>query len=202
MANFEDPLNLIVCGVGGQGNVVASRMIGRALVRSGYHVTIGETYGAAQRGGAVMSHIRVSKKRPYGPFIPRGKVHLILSLEPMETLRMLGEYGSPQVATITNFYPLFPVGVIMGQAEYPDYEELKETIDELSKTAWFVNATRTSVDMGVPVVANVIMIGALIGTSLTPLTEEMFEEELRETFPGKRLDINLKALQIGMDAVK
>ena len=177
-------------------------MVGRSLVRAGYFVTIGETYGAAQRGGAVMSHVRISTKRAYGPFIPRGKAHIVLSLEPMEALRMLGEYGNPDVSTITNFYPSYPVGVVMGQAEYPDYDELREAITEFSSKAWFVNATKISMEMGIPVVANVIMIGALIGSNRTPLTQEIFKSELRETFPGKILDINLKALEIGMDAVK
>ena len=86
---YQDPLNVIICGVGGQGNVLISSLIASALNRKGYHVTVGDTYGAAQRGGAVFSSVRISSKRSYGPLIPEGRAHLIVGLEPLETLRLL-----------------------------------------------------------------------------------------------------------------
>ena len=92
-AILKDPLNLVIAGVGGQGNILLSRLVGRALVKKGYFVSIGETFGAAQRGGAVMSNIRISKKMSLGPLIPEGKVHIILSLEPLETLRILIKFN-------------------------------------------------------------------------------------------------------------
>src|SRR4030042_4755588 len=85
MALSADPLNIIICGVGGQGNILLSGMVGGAFLKKGYYATIGETFGAAQRGGAVFSAVRVSKKRENGPLIPEGKAHLILGLEPLET---------------------------------------------------------------------------------------------------------------------
>ena len=77
----KDPFNLVVCGVGGQGNVLASRLIGGILVEQGYKVTIGETYGASQRGGSVMSHVRVSKAQQYGPLMPPRSADLVVALE-------------------------------------------------------------------------------------------------------------------------
>ncbi len=100
--NEKDPLNLIVCGTGGQGNVLLSRFLARTFAKKGYWPTIGETFGVSQRGGAVMSHVRLSKKRPYGALIPQGRANLILSLEPMETIRVLGVYGNANVAVISN----------------------------------------------------------------------------------------------------
>ncbi|GAH62503.1 unnamed protein product, partial [marine sediment metagenome] len=135
MAIREDPLNLVISGVGGQGNIMLSRLIGRSLLSKGYFVTIGETLGVAQRGGAVMSNVRISEKMPFGPLIPEGKAHIILSLEPLEALRMLVRYGNPKVTTITNFHPLFPVSVLSRKDQYPDYDALKKTIIELSESA-------------------------------------------------------------------
>ena len=92
MAIRQDPLNVVISGVGGQGNLLLSRLIGRTLLNKGYFVAIGETLGVAQRGGAVMSNVRISEKISLGPLIPEGKAHIILSLEPLETLRMLVRY--------------------------------------------------------------------------------------------------------------
>ncbi|MFH1757501.1 MAG: 2-oxoacid:acceptor oxidoreductase family protein, partial [Pseudomonadota bacterium] len=82
----KDSYNLIITGVGGQGNVLSSQLIGQAFVHKGYFTTIGETYGASQRGGSVMSHIRISSKKQLSPLIPKGKADVIVALEPVEAL--------------------------------------------------------------------------------------------------------------------
>jgi len=89
----KDPFNLIITGVGGQGNVLASQILGRVLLKNGYSVTVGETYGLSQRGGAVLSHIRVSRTMTLGPLIPMGMAHAVVALEPAEALRVLPDYG-------------------------------------------------------------------------------------------------------------
>lgn len=201
MAIREDPLNLVISGVGGQGNIMLSRLIGRSLLNKGYFVTIGETLGVAQRGGAVMSNVRISEKMPFGPLIPEGKAHIILSLEPLEALRMLVRYGNPKVTTITNFHPLFPVSVLSRKDQYPDYDALKKTIIELSESAWFVDATDMGLKLGTPIVANVIMLGALIGINSIPLTKKDIEEEIESSFTSDRVELNLKALKIGIESI-
>lgn len=201
MAIREDPLNLVISGVGGQGNIMLSRLIGRSLLNKGYFVTIGETLGVAQRGGAVMSNVRISEKMPFGPLIPEGKAHIILSLEPLEALRMLVRYGNPKVTTITNFHPLFPVSVLSRKDRYPDYDALKKTIIELSESAWFVDATDMGLKLEAPIVANVIMLGALIGINSIPLTKKDIEEEIESSFTSDRVELNLKALNMGRDSV-
>lgn len=201
MAIREDPLNLVISGVGGQGNIMLSRLIGRSLLNKGYFVTIGETLGVAQRGGAVMSNVRISEKMPFGPLIPEGKAHIILSLEPLEALRMLVRYGNPKVTTITNFHPLFPVSVLSRKDQYPDYDALKKTIIELSESAWFVDATDMGLKLEAPIVANVIMLGALIGINSIPLTKKDIEEEIESSFTSDRVELNLKALKIGIESI-
>jgi indolepyruvate ferredoxin oxidoreductase beta subunit len=195
-----DPLNLIICGVGGQGNILIARMTGRILTRKGYLVTIGETFGAAQRGGPVHSSLRISKKKHYGPLIPEGKAHLILSLEPMETLRILSIYGNPEVITITNFHPVYPVGVLSKRLTYTDLEALKGSIENLSKRASFVNATEMAIELGSPIASNIVMLGALVGANRIPVTQEDVEEEIRTTFPSSAVELNLKALTMGISS--
>ncbi len=202
MRNPEvDPLNLVVCGTGGQGNILISRLIGRVLFRNGYFVSIGETFGAAQRGGAVHSSMRISKKRYYGPLIPEGKAHLILSLEPLETLRALAAYGNEDVLVVSNTEPIHPVGVLTGRTEYPDLDELTRTITELSKQAWFLNVFEMASTLGAPIVANIMLLGGLLGVDKMPLSVSDVEEEIRSTFPESKVELNLTALSLGMQEV-
>jgi len=196
-----DPLNLIVCGVGGQGNILISRMIGRILAGSGYYVTIGETFGAAQRGGAVHSSMRISKRSQYGPLIPRGKGHIVVGLEPLETLRMLAHYGNDEVVTVSNTRPIQPVGVLARRLEYPDPDSLKASIDSLSNRAWLVDATQMALDLGSPIVANIILLGSVLGIDKLPLTAQQVEGEIRSAFPPSAVDLNLRALRMGREAV-
>jgi len=198
---MKDPLNLIITGVGGQGNVMISLIIGSALVKEGYLVTIGETYGASQRGGPVMSHVRISKEMQYSPFIPDGRAHIILGMEPVETLRMMGQFGNPDVVTIINPRPIYSIDVTGGQAKYPDMDKLMETIKELSAKTWIVNATEEAQNMGNPMFANSILIGAIIGSGVLPLDKQSVELILGETFP-KEIEANMRAFSKGMELVR
>ncbi len=201
MKSQFDPLNLIVCGVGGLGNILISRMIARVLTKNGYLVTIGETFGAAQRGGPVFSSLRISKRKHYGPLIPEGKANVILSLEPMETLRILNTHGNPQVITLTNFHSVYPVGVLSKRLVYPNLEAIKDAIQSLSKTSSFIKATEIAIELGAPIASNIVMLGALVGTNQIPLSKSDIEEEIRKTFPGSKVELNLKALNMGINSL-
>jgi len=198
----RDPLNLIVCGTGGQGNVLMSRFLARAFAKKGYHVTIGETFGMSQRGGDVMSHVRVSKKKAYGPLIPEGQGDVILSLEPMETIRILGSYGNPEVAVVSNVRPVYPMAAITGEKDYPDLEEMKRVIREMSARCWFLDATQISLEMGNPILTNMIMMGALVQTKVVNLSKSDIEAIIQETFADKIARINITAAARGMQAVQ
>ena len=95
-----DPYNLIITGVGGQGKVLASRIVGDMITRLGFAITIGETFGASQRGGSVMSHLRISSASSCSPQIPKGKAHMVVALEPTEAIRVLKNYGNPGVKVL------------------------------------------------------------------------------------------------------
>ena len=201
MSLATDPYNLIVCGVGGQGNILIARLIGRILANDGYYLAIGETFGAAQRGGSVFSSLRISKKRTYGPLIPKGGANLIVSLEPLETLRMLSNFGNEKVVSISNTQTTMPVGVLAGRNEYPSEEKLRGAIQELSQRSLFVPATDIAVELGAPIVSNIVLLGAVLGAKLLPISEEEVKQDMRSTFPAGKLELNYQALQRGIDTV-
>jgi len=198
----RDLINLIITGIGGQGNILISRLIGEAMLEDGYWVTIGETYGASQRGGSVASHVRISKSTQQGPLIPEGQVDIILGLEPVESLRILGIYGNPKTYVITNIRPIHPMAVAMGEAEYPSLETIKQGICELSQEAWYLDASEIAIGLGSPLLTNMVMTGALIGSGLIPLEEERFERQLKMIFEKDRLSLNLKAFTFGVSTIK
>jgi indolepyruvate ferredoxin oxidoreductase beta subunit len=201
MSLIKDPLNLIITGVGGQGNVLASQLIGNALVAKGYYVTIGETYGASQRGGPVMSHVRISQKAQPAPLISEGKSDVILGLEPMETIRVIGPYGNATIQVVTNTRPIYPLDVTVGNSKYPSDESFHSVIKELSQKAYFVDATEMAMGLGAPILANIIMVGALLALKLVPIDQTDITEILQQTFAMAKVELNVKALQMGMDAV-
>lgn len=194
----KEPLNLIIAGVGGQGNVLISRLIGQAMVEDGYKVTIGETYGASQRGGSVTSHVRISKDDQYGALIPEGQADIILGLEPMETLRHLALRGSPSTYVITNTRPIYPMCVATGEAKYPTVDHIKQSINELSRKAWYINASEIALNLGVSLLANIVMVGALAGLKIMALKPNRFEDQLKAIFQKEKLDLNLRAFKTGL----
>lgn len=194
----KDPLNLIITGVGGQGNVLISRLIGQAIVDNDYKVTIGETYGASQRGGSVASHVRISKFTQYSPLTPVGQADIILGLEPVESLRILGQYGSSRTFVITNTRPIYPMSVATGEAEYPRLETIEQSINGLSLKTWYIDASEIALNLGAPLLTNMVMVGALVGVKLLPLTEDMLERQLKASFLREKLALNLKAFRMGL----
>ena len=103
---------MIICGIGGQGNVLASEIVSSTLKDMGYRVAVGETYGASQRGGSVMSHVRVSETEDFGVLIPSGEAHIIIGFEPLETLRMARQYANKETMIIYDPRPVYPLGVL------------------------------------------------------------------------------------------
>ena len=198
---MKDPLNLIVIGVAGQGNVVTSLLICNALANEGYKVTFGQSYPAQQRGGPVINYIRVSKEIQASPIIPEGRADVIVAIEPVEAMRMLEQYGNPDVITMVNPRPIQAMDTTGLGIKYPSMDKLMKDIASLSAKTWVVNASEEAHDLGNPIMANVILVGALVGSGVLPLDREIMEPVLRERFP-KALDINMKALDKGIELMK
>jgi indolepyruvate ferredoxin oxidoreductase beta subunit len=196
---LKDPYNIIITGVGGQGNVLAARIVGNILALQGFYVTIGETFGASQRGGSVMSHLRVSKKGVCSPQMPKGKADLILALEPIESLRVMAQYGNPETAIVSNTRPVYPVGVICGDLKYPALDELKSSLSQLCNNIHFVDATEKALKLGNPILSNIIMIGAMAGLNVIPIEESKFELVMSTTLPPEKLKLNMEGFKLGKD---
>ena len=198
----SDPYNVIITGVGGQGNVMASRVVGNMLSRKNLSVTIGETFGASQRGGSVMSHLRISAGSYWSPQIPKGNCHLVISLEPTEAMRVLMNYGNPDVKVLCNTRPVHAIGVISGEHQYPSMDDIRSWIEELSDACWFLDATEKALEMGNPILGNIMMIGAAAGIGALPFNREDFEAVISETFSSDKLELNLKAFEMGVSMVQ
>ena len=197
MSLAKEPINVIITGVGGQGNVMASRVLAGMLVNAGYIVTIGETFGMSQRGGSVMSHLRVSSTSVLSPQIPQGRADIVIALEPVEALRVLTKYGNPDVAVLTNSRMVYPMGVITGEFNYPTLDEVKTMFEKISAKSWVIDATSVAVELGNPVLSNIVMIGALVGTAVLPIDRRAFEKEIAKSLPAGKRQINLVAFDAG-----
>jgi len=196
-----DPFNLIITGVGGQGNVLASRVVGTMLIEKGLTVTIGETFGASQRGGSVMSHLRISTRPGLSPQIPRGGAHMVVALEPTEALRVLPDYGNPKVDVLCNVRPIHGIGVISGDLVYPSPADLEKWIGSLSAKAWFINATDAAAAMGHPILGNVMMVGAMAATRRLPLDRSSFAAVIARLMPAGKVAVNMAAFDQGGEMI-
>lgn len=198
----SDPFNIIITGVGGQGNVIASRLLGGMLAEKSFFITIGETFGASQRGGSVMSHLRVSAESSWSPQIPRGRCDLLIALEPTEALRVLAQFGNPRTRVLSNTRPVHGIGVISGEQAYPRREALEGWIRELAGEAWLLDATEGAIGLGNPVLANIIMIGGAAGSGALPLQRGDFESAIARTLPVEKRAANLKAFDLGFEMAR
>lgn len=196
-----DPLNIVVCGIGGQGNVLASEVLGSAMTDRGYHVAVGETYGASQRGGSVMSHVRVSADQELSVLIPSGEAHIIIGFEPLETLRMARKYAGPDTMIVYDPRPVYPLGVLQGVQTYPALEELAAEIQDLSAAACAVPAADIAMAAGDSRAANIALLGAFTQLPDAPLSREDLEKILAQRFQGAVLELNRRAFAQGCEAV-
>jgi len=196
----KDPLSMIIIGVAGQGNVVTSHLISNALVEQGYLVTFGQSYPAQQRGGSVINYVRVSKDRQCSPIVPEGRADVIVGMEPVEAVRMLARYGNADVVTVVNPRPVQSTDIAGQKGIYPNLERLLESIREMSAKTYVVPATVEAQKLGNAIMANVVLVGALVGTGILPLDRSDMEPVLRERFP-KVFEVNMAAFDRGVELV-
>jgi indolepyruvate ferredoxin oxidoreductase, beta subunit len=198
----KDPFNIIITGVGGQGNVLASRLLGGMLASRGYLITIGETFGVTQRGGSVMSHVRVSSNAVSSPQIPRGMADVIVSLEPAEAVRVMADYGNPGCIILSNTQPIYPVGVTKGDLDYPPVEEIKQAVKGFLRSFFFIDATEKARTLGNPILTNIVMIGALGGLAVIPFDRDDFKKAIALRMEPGQVKINLQAFDEGYKMIK
>jgi len=185
--------------VGGQGNLLASSVLGEAALLAGVPMRMSEIHGMAQRGGVVESALIFGDAQ--SPIISDGDADVLMGFEPAETLRALGKCNSRSVV-ITNLAPLMPFTVNIGMGVYPDLKKLQEMIR--AKTARLIafNATTLAREAGNVLSVNMVLLGALTQTGVLPLTAEHVTTAMRRKTKPAFLDGNLKAFELGVEAAQ
>ncbi len=194
--------NIIVAGVGGQGSILASHIIAEAtLLEHGgkYSVRVGETFGAAQRGGAVASHVRLGEKVS-SPLLGRGTADMILALEPLEGLRLGLPYLAAGGVAILNTAPQVPVDVKVGAAAYPELADITGALGKIGKKVVPIDGTSLAAEAGSAKVLSVVMLGAACASGLLPFSEETILAAIRARVPEKTIETNLEAFRLGKEA--
>jgi len=194
-------LNLIIAGVGGQGSVLASHIVGTAAIREGLRARVGETFGAAMRGGAVASHVRVGKG-VFAPLVPKDGAEIVLALEPLEGLRNAVKFLAKGGLLLTNTHAWMPVDVNIGRAGYPSLEAIKGAVEKLGAEVVAIDATSLAQQAGNVRTLNVVMLGALAGTGKLPVSVETLKEIVRENVPPKTIEANLRAFELGFKEIQ
>lgn len=182
--------NIMIVGVGGQGTLLASRILGNALIREGFDVKVSEVHGMSQRGGSVVTYVKYGEK-VYSPIIGEGEADIVLAFEQLEAYRAL-PYLAEGGTVITGTQKIDPMPVITGAAVYP--ENLCEKIAERAKIVT-CDALSMAKEAGTIKAANVVLIGILAAS--TDIPKETWIEVLKTTVPPKFLDVNLKAFEMG-----
>jgi indolepyruvate ferredoxin oxidoreductase, beta subunit len=200
MNSMSGPLNIVITGVGGQGNVLASQVIASAAAEAGFRVAVGETFGVSQRGGSVTSHVRISGEKPYGPLIPKGRAHVIAGFEPLETIRVLADYANAATLVIMNNRPNYPLSCLSGQDQYPDLSHIEAAVKKITPRACFLPASDMAKEAGSLLAGNMVMTGALAGSGMIPFGREFFIKTIEALFSDNIRELNLKAFESGFAA--
>jgi len=186
--------SILLVGVGGQGTILASKILTLGLLQDGYDVKMSEIHGMSQRGGSVSSHIRYGEKVE-SPVIDEGCADMLISFEKMEALRFI-QYVSPKGMVIVNDFEIPPLSVITGKEEYPN--DVLEILSSKINTK-VVEATKLARELGNEKVTNIILLGTIIKSmNLESIDwKKIVSENVKPVF----VEINLKALEVGINAV-
>jgi len=188
-----------VVGVGGQGVLLASMVLGTAAMKAGHQVSMSEVHGMAQRGGSVISTLRIGED-VISPLESTGGADLIMGFEPVETCRYLS-LGNERTHILMNLDPVYPSMVAAGFEEYPDIQKLVDSVRSKTDNLMTIDATNVAISAGKAVAANAVMIGAVAAVKGFPLEKELLKEVLLEIVPDKSRELNSKAFEMGYDAM-
>ena len=183
--------NIMIVGVGGQGSLLASKLMGKALLIEGYDAKVSEVHGMSQRGGAVVTYVRYGDK-VYSPIVDIGQAELIVSFELLEAARWINHLA-PGGQVVTNTQQIDPIPVIMGAAKYP--ESLVEKMEATGARVDAFDALALAEQAGSSKTVNIVMMGRL--SKYFPFSEETWQQALEESVPQKFLDMNKRAFALG-----
>ena len=189
--------DLVIVGVGGQGVILISDVVGRAAVLAGKRVCGAETHGMAQRGGSVINHTRIGCS--FSPLVALGGADVLLALEPGEALRF-ARYLSPEGVALVNTRPVFPPTVTAGLASYPPIPKILSSLSQHCSRVLDMDATALAGKAGTAQAMNVVMLGAL--SRFIPLSEEGILQCLAQVVPTRFLEANKRAFALGKAEVE
>lgn len=190
-------IKIMIVAVGGQGNIMAARVLGEAAIAADIPVRMSEFHGMAQRGGVVESMILLGDG--YSPCISDGAADVLLGFEPGETIRAMNKCNAGSVV-ITNISPVPPFTVALGKAKYPKVNATLTKINDHVKKLIAFDATALAVQAGSVLTINMAMLGALVQTGTMPLSPELFRQVIREKTKQAFVEMNLKAFNLGLKA--
>ncbi len=186
--------NILIVGVGGQGTLLASKLMGKCFMQEGYDVKVSEVHGMSQRGGSVVTYVRYGEK-VYSPVIEKGEADIIISFEQLESARWLS-YLKKGGVLISSTQKIDPMPVIMGKASYP--ENILSKLAEKDIKLVSLDALSLAIEAGTPKCANIVLLGATV--QFLGIDKEMWVDIIRNTVPPKTIDVNLKAFDLGYNA--
>ena len=191
-------LNLMVTGAGGQGIILASDIIGEVAIAAGYDVKKTDTIGMAQRGGSVLSHMRIARQ-VWSPLIREGEADLLLALEKLEAARWAGYLKPGGIALINNF-ALPPLSVSLGNARYPGDDEIKDILKQVTDQIFFIDGTERAKELGNIRTLNIFMLGS--ASRFMPFPANIWKESITNRLPDKIRQINLTAFERGRKEIE
>ena len=186
--------NIMIVGVGGQGSLLASKLLGRMLLQKGYDIKVSEVHGMSQRGGSVVTYVRFGDK-VYSPVIDKGEADFIVSFELLEAARWT-EFLKPGGKIITNTQKINPMPVIIGAAEYP--ENLLEKMTQAGLDVDALDALSLAEQAGSSKAVNLVLMGKL--SKYFDIPAEEWLSAIEASVPAKFLELNKKAFQLGLEA--
>jgi indolepyruvate ferredoxin oxidoreductase, beta subunit len=184
--------DILIVGIGGQGTILASNILGEACLIEGRHVKGAETHGMAQRGGSVESHIRIDGM--FGPLIPAGGADLLISFDLLEALRY-SHYLKKGGKMVVNRHLVLPTSVFTQNLPAPSRDEIIEALGK--HTLCLLDADKIAEEAGSPLSQNVVMLGA--ASPSIPLKPESLLDAVKSLVPKKSIDINVKAFELGRE---
>ena len=191
-------MDILVTGVGGQGVVLASDVIAETAMAAGFDVKKTDTLGMAQRGGSVVSHVRLAEKVA-SPLIKEGEVDLLLAFEKLEAARW-SHYLTPGGTAIINSYEQPPLSVSLGQENYPTDEDIKTALKRRTDRIYFIDANKKAGEIGNVRTLNILMLGCF--SVFAPLDVEVWKDSIARRIPEKIREINLKAFELGRKEIE
>ena len=192
--SYKKSYQIYITGVGGQGTIKTATIIGEAAMAQGLNVVMSEVHGMAQRGGTVVTELKIGDS--LSPLNEKYSADLLLAFEPSELLRAINVIGK-DTNIIASCSSIIPFTVSLGISKYPDINQIVERLSNKVVHLHLIDAKKIAIEAGHIIAANIIILGAALATPQFPLKKENIIESMKQNLPIKSIDMNIKALEMG-----